>query len=92
MLLVLMLDNVLFSPSMCLDDIQLGLGSCEASFWERAAHPVNHIFSLCNVCNFGYFPIWFRGRDFGSDYTSFLVISYLFTFEPRCEKTGLRGF
>ena len=26
------------------------------------------MFSLCIVyiCNFGYFPFWFRGRDFGS--------------------------
>ena len=33
------------SPSMCLDDIQLGLGS----FWERATHSVNRVFSFYHV-------------------------------------------
>ena len=36
---------VLFSHSLCLDDIKLGLGtcSCEATFWERAAHSNNRL-------------------------------------------------
>ena len=34
------------SPSACLDDIYLGLGSRVATFLERAAHSVNRIFSL----------------------------------------------
>ena len=39
--------SVLFSPAcMCLDDIQLVLGSLVATFWERAAHSVYHMFSL----------------------------------------------
>ena len=48
MLLVLMSVSLLFSPSMCLNDIKLGLGSCVATFWERAAHSVNRL-SLCIV-------------------------------------------
>ena len=31
--------SVLFSTSVCLDDIKLGIGSRRvATFWERAAH------------------------------------------------------
>ena len=44
-LLDLVSVSVLFSPSMCLD-IQLGLDSCVANFWERAALSVYHMFSL----------------------------------------------
>ena len=36
--------SVLFSPYVCLDDIELGLGSSVDSFWERAAH------SECSLC------------------------------------------
>ena len=36
-------------PSMCLDDIKLGLGSCVVPFWERAANSVNSLFSLYYV-------------------------------------------
>ena len=45
--LVLVLVFVLFAHSVCLDDIELGLGSRVASFLERAAHLVNHMFSFC---------------------------------------------
>ena len=38
--------SVLSSPSMCLSDIKVGLGSCVAIFWERAAHSVNRMMSL----------------------------------------------
>ena len=38
--------SVLVSPSLCLDDILLGLGCRVATFWERAAHSVKHMFSL----------------------------------------------
>ena len=51
MLLVLVLVPERFPSSMCLDDIYLG-------FDERAAHSVNHIFSMYNVClYFWLFPI-----------------------------------
>ena len=45
-LLVLLSVYVLFLPAMCLDDFKLGLGSCVTTFWERAAHSVNILFSL----------------------------------------------
>ena len=38
------------SPSMHQDDTYLGSGSRVATFWERTAHSVNHIFSL--LCPF----------------------------------------
>ena len=37
---------MLLSPSMSLDDIKLALGSLVATFWDRAAHSVYHMFSL----------------------------------------------
>ena len=40
---------VLFSPSMCLDDIKLGLGSFMATFWERATYAVNHILFVLSL-------------------------------------------
>ena len=43
---VLVSVSVLFSHSVCLDDIELGLGSKVATFCERAAHSVNRMFSL----------------------------------------------
>ena len=46
---VLVTVPVLVSPSMCLDDIQLGLGIRESTFWERAAYSVNRMFSLYYV-------------------------------------------
>ena len=39
-----------------------------SSVWvagERAAHSVDHVFSL--YFDFSYFPFWFRGLDLGSD-------------------------
>ena len=45
-----------------------------ATLWEIVAHAVNRMFSLHYIshsCNFVFFPFWFRGRDFGSDCTSF---------------------
>ena len=44
--MVLVSVSVLFPPSVCLNDIYLGLGSRVATFWERAAHLVNRMFSL----------------------------------------------
>ena len=42
-----------------------------ATFWKRAAHSVNHMFSffffLYLLVIFRCFPIRFRGREFGSD-------------------------
>ena len=35
---------------MCLDDIELGLGSCVAFFLERVAHSFDHMFFL--LCPF----------------------------------------
>ena len=37
---------MLFSPSMCLDDIKLGL---VAAFWKKSTRSVNHKLSLCYV-------------------------------------------
>ena len=34
------------SPSVCLDEIYLGLGSLVVTFWERATHSVKRMFSL----------------------------------------------
>ena len=48
-LLVLMSVSVWFVPSMCLDDIKLGLGSSVAIALERAPFSVNHMFSLYYV-------------------------------------------
>ena len=69
MLLVLESVSVPCLPSMCLDDIKLGIGIPVATFWKRAAH---RVCSLCvvSLCIFGYYPFWFRGQDFGSDCTS----------------------
>ena len=50
-LLVLVSVSVLLSPSMCLDDIYLSIGSCVATFWKRAAHSVIHMFSVF-ICLF----------------------------------------
>ena len=39
-----------------------------ATFWEGVAHSVYRMFVLYfDYCNFSYFPLWFLGRDFGSD-------------------------
>ena len=39
-----------------------------ATFWEIAAHSVDHMFSLClTICNLSYFPFWFFGVDLGFD-------------------------
>ena len=46
MLLVLVSVAILFSSSICLDDIKLCLHSLVAIFWERAARFVNLMFSL----------------------------------------------
>ena len=33
-----------------------------ATFWEKAAHSADHMFSLyLTVCNVSYFPFWFEG-------------------------------
>ena len=37
---------MLLSPSICLDDIKLSLGSCVVIFWERAARSVIHMISV----------------------------------------------
>ena len=42
------------SSSMYLHDIYLGLRSCVATFWERAANSVNRMFSLY----YGYLYFW----------------------------------
>ena len=34
------------SPSVCLDDVYLGLGSGVATFWKRAVYSANLVFSL----------------------------------------------
>ena len=34
------------SPYFCTDYFQFGLGCWVATFWERAAHSVDHMFSL----------------------------------------------
>ena len=39
--------SLLLSPSMCLDGIYLGLGSCVAIFWETAAHSSLCMVSIC---------------------------------------------
>ena len=46
LLLVLVSVSMLFLPSVCLDDIELSLGSYVATFREIAAHLVNRMFSL----------------------------------------------
>ena len=57
-LLVLVSVSVLFSPAMCLDDLRFGLGSWVATFWKRAAHSVNRMFSnIMSICYFGFPPI-----------------------------------
>ena len=34
-------------PSVCVDNIQLGIGSCQSgTFWEKAAHSVYRVFSV----------------------------------------------
>ena len=33
------------------------------TFWERATHSINHMFSLMSICNFGCFPFLFQGQD-----------------------------
>ena len=34
-------------PSVCVDNIQLGIGSCQSgTFWEIAAHSVYRVFSV----------------------------------------------
>ena len=39
-----------------------------ATFWERAAHSVNNMFSLnMYICNFGFSHFGFKGQAFGSD-------------------------
>ena len=45
-LLALVPVSILFSPSVCLDDIMLGLGTRVVTFWERAAHSVYNMFFL----------------------------------------------
>ena len=60
-------------------------------FWKELLIRLT-VCSLCimSICYFGYFPYWVRGWDCGSDCANSWL---LFTvYEPRCEKTGLRGF
>ena len=43
------------SPSVCLDEIYLGLGSLVVTFWERATHSVNRMFFVAlAVSHFGF--------------------------------------
>ena len=36
---------------------------------------------ICSLCNFDYFPFWFRMLDLGSDcILQFLIFAYFFTF------------
>ena len=59
-LLVLVSVSVPFSPSVCLDDIKVGLGNSVATFWERAAHSVYRLLSLYfGYFIFSYFPLSF---------------------------------
>ena len=54
------------SPSMCLDDIYLGLGSWVATIRESPAHSVNRLFSL--LCLFVALVVshfGFEGRTLG---------------------------
>ena len=63
MFLALVSVSVLFSPSMCLDYIWLGSGSCVATFWERAAYSVNRMFSLlCLFVALVVYHFGFEGR------------------------------
>ena len=51
------------SPYFCTDNLQFDLG-CGV---ERAAHSVDHMFSLY----FSYIQFWFLKQDIGSDCSSF---------------------
>ena len=48
-----------------------------ATFWEKAANPVDRIYSLCilSTCNV-LFPIWVLWTGFGFGLLKFLVIAY----------------
>ena len=58
--------SVRLSPTMCLDDIKLGVGSCTATFYEKAPLSVNRTM-YCVLLHIRLFLFWFRERDFGSD-------------------------
>ena len=45
------------SPSVCLDNSYLGLGSRVANFWEGAAHLIHRMFSLLCLFVPWLFPI-----------------------------------
>ena len=74
------------SPYVCTYYFQFGLGCGVATFWERAAHSVDHMFfSILTICNFSYFPCVFvffvNDIDFGSNCPSSwsLLTFYLLT-------------
>ena len=59
-------DGQVVIPTRPMDSVKkanlfkLGFGT----FWEKAAHSVDHMFSLyLSICNFNfsYFPFWFEG-------------------------------
>ena len=63
MMCVLVPVYVLLSPSMRLDNVELGLGSCVATFKERAAHSVLKLFVIFVVCIFIFFIIFQFGYE-----------------------------
>ena len=45
------------------------------TFWERAERSVKFVFVVC-LGNFSYFPFWFCGQDFSSEFTSSWQVSH----------------
>ena len=67
------------SPYVSSYYFQLGFGCLVATFWEIAAHSVDHMFFfIMTICNFSYFPFLFLGLDLGSDcFSSWLLHTFI---------------
>ena len=73
--------SVLFSPDVCLDSYFY------VARWPLFGKELLIRFTVSSLCiftirGFSYFPLWFRGREFGSDLYQFLIIAYLLRFIP----------
>ena len=61
-----------------------------ATFRERVAHSVNHLFFWC-ICSSGCFPFSFGGNEFGSEFASSCSL-LTFYFCPTCSENPETSF
>ena len=53
---------------------------------------ISFVKCIMSICSFGYFPFWFRGRDFGSDCTSSCSLLACFTSHNLARSDKMRAY